>query len=101
MTRTTGAFSFRSGKTTNALMVRSPDLNSTHSPCREDFSSRAFAQSCAEAVAIENASANARRTLFVRYRFQLRNRGRCRPRFSDHRILAQPAGAVEEHEQTV
>src|ERR1051325_8939583 len=44
MSTTLVALFLTSGYTTNALIVRSPDLMFTHSRCRGDFSSAIFAQ---------------------------------------------------------
>src|SRR4051794_26750888 len=52
MTTTAVAFSLTSGYTTKDCTSRSPCLSFTHSPCRGDFSSRAFAQSCAGAAEV-------------------------------------------------
>src|SRR5215510_3962877 len=45
MTTTTGVFSLRSGYTTKALIVRSPDLMSTHSACRGELFNRSLPKS--------------------------------------------------------
>src|SRR3984957_6082292 len=49
MIRTTGRLSFTSGYTTNVSTDRPSCFTVTHSPCRGDFASAAFAQSWAQA----------------------------------------------------
>jgi hypothetical protein len=50
MISTTGVLFFYSGYTTNVSTDRLSCFTVTHSRCRGDFSSLAFAQSCAEAT---------------------------------------------------
>src|SRR5579871_1913804 len=85
ITSTTGRLSFTSGYTTNVSTDRPSCFNVTHSPCRDDFASAAFAQSCAQAgpaatpiiVTAANVKINATRINF--FIFQLLSKSKSRP----------------------
>src|SRR6266566_4090642 len=86
-------------------MVRSPDLRSTHSPCRGDLLSRSFAQSCAKTDCVKKIAHKAKRQRFMKTKKSMLTVTRahlcrrCSFPLPDQRVNAPASSAIKHDEQ--